>query len=79
VTVVTGSNVQDNWQIAQMGDFEFGVRWRIKHSDGQWFLHSHPYPLAVSGRSGCFEVTCCRDHNDDDFWIILPATEIQIA
>jgi len=77
VTVATGNNVQDNWLVAQKIPCLLGMKWRFKHSDGHWFLHSHTRELAIAGRSGCSEVTCCSDRNDDDLWFIESANDVR--
>jgi hypothetical protein len=64
VTVAAGNNIQDTWYVAEKHIYLFGAKWKFKHSDGNWFLHSHPFPIDINGRSGSYEVTCCSNHNE---------------
>ncbi|CAN0137959.1 unnamed protein product [Phaeothamnion confervicola] len=77
VTASAHNNVQDNWTVANKEPYPFGTKWRFMHSDGAQYLHSHDRAVGVKGRSGTNEVTCCKDKNEDDFWVLLLAKHLK--
>jgi dolichyl-phosphate-mannose--protein O-mannosyl transferase len=72
VTVSLHNNVQDHWHIDPVSKFEIHAKCRFRHNDGVEYLHSHNRTIDISGRAGCYEVTTCRDRNDDDLWVVTP-------
>jgi len=77
VTASAHNNIQDNWSISAKELYTFGTKWRFMHSDGAQYLHSHDRPIGIRGRSNTYEITCCKDKNEDDFWILLPAKHLK--
>jgi dolichyl-phosphate-mannose--protein O-mannosyl transferase len=73
VTVYFNNDENDHWTVANIS--ENTEKWKFRHFDGDFFLHSHNRTAVFTKhwRSDCYEVTACKDKNDDDCWILMPA------